>query len=136
MVGRERCLFAKQTKSDYAGRYCLTYLRGIPKIFARPEQMVRERDANGFPGGGIAIGRRMGAWAADLSRLVGGLIPGREMANFFSAGIERGRAARPKLPPRPYRIHWRVALFTDERAKRAHTRPTESKLSDISQICW
>ena len=80
MVRRGSGIFPTSGKSDYAGRHCIADLRAILEFPAWIDSMGRKRKADGFPGGAISIGKRMGTWAADFSHLAGTLAPGQEMA--------------------------------------------------------
>ena len=99
MDGRERDLFLTQAKRDHQGRNCLADLRMTLKIFAWFEPATRTRDPNSYTGEEISIESRMKCWTADFSRISGLLKPDQDMANFFSAELERGRIARPPFTP-------------------------------------
>ena len=69
------------------------------KIFAWFEPSARIRDAANVGFEEIDIEHRVSSWAVDFSALRGLLAPVRDMTNFFSAELERGRAARPPYVP-------------------------------------
>ena len=69
MVGRDRGHFLKREKSDYAGRHCLSDVRAILEISAPSEPKWRKRDAGGYPGEELSVGRRMSTWGAGSAHL-------------------------------------------------------------------
>ena len=111
MGSMEMDLFPAQIKKDRRGQNMLSDLRLALNIFAwfAPQTRIRGGCLHSFVE--IDIDRMMRCWAAEISGLAGILIPGLSMANYFSAELEKGRAARP--PYKPYvktdsiaREHW------------------------------
>ena len=99
MEGRERDLFLDQAKRDHQGRNCIADLRATLGISTWFEPVSRTRDPNSYTGEEISIESQMKCWASDFSRISGLLKPDRDMTNFFSSELERGRIARPPFTP-------------------------------------
>ena len=77
----------------------LSDLRIFLEIFGWFEPHGRIRGGLAPPFEEIDIENRLTHRAADLSRIGGCLTPDQEMANFFSADLEKGRMARPPYCP-------------------------------------
>ena len=95
MDARERDLFSSQAKSTFRGGGVLSDMRLFLAIsgWRAPHVRIRGGLATSFEE--IDIESRVGARASDFSRILGILVHGREMDNFFSTELANGRIPRP-----------------------------------------
>ena len=95
MDARGRDFSPKQIQSGTSNkRTVLADMRLTLKIFAwfGPQERIRSGNT---PFDEIWIESRMENWAVDFSRISHGFEPVREMVNFFSCELEKGRTSRP-----------------------------------------
>ena len=101
MGGRGRDLFLTHAKTETRarGRKRLADLRLTLAIFAWFDPSAKIREAANTGCEEIDMEQRASSRAVGFSALKGLLAPGQDMANFFSAELERCRIARPPYAP-------------------------------------